>query len=160
MALNRKTSSSEAEGIYLMQLSCVEWMESPAPERAAGKPDVLPGYAKAMTETSNHSFHSLRITRKHSSRMRTTRLPTLCVLVTATRYQYWWAVIPGPMIYPPPAPKSLDIPIPPRHPPPPGHTSTPLTPGHTKPLDIAPLDIPTPTSDTWWPLLETCPLHC
>ena len=138
MVMNRKTSSSEAEGIYLVQLSCVEWMESPAPERAAGKPEVLPGYAKGMIEPANHSFHSLRITRKHSRMMRTTRLPTVCVLVTATRYQYWWAVIPGPMIYPLPAHTSLGIPTPPGHPPSPGHTSTPLTPEHTKPLDIAP----------------------
>ena len=31
-------------------------------------------------------------TRKHSSRMRTTRLPTLHVSVTTTRCQYWWGV--------------------------------------------------------------------
>ena len=33
------------------------------------------------------------LTRKHSSRMRTTRLPTICALV-ATRCQYWWGMGP------------------------------------------------------------------
>ena len=37
---------SEAEGIYLVQPSCAEWMESAAPERAVGKPEVLLGYAQ------------------------------------------------------------------------------------------------------------------
>ena len=30
--------------------------------------------------------------RKHSSRMHTTHLPMVCVLVAATRCQYWWSI--------------------------------------------------------------------
>ena len=40
--------------------------------------------------TSKYCTKAHRVTRQHSSRTRTARLPTACVSVATTRCQYWW----------------------------------------------------------------------
>ena len=58
-------------------------------------------------------------TRKHSSRMHTAHLPTVCVVLTTTRYQHQGVGIPGPMSAP------SDIPVPLLYPPPVVYPSPP-----------------------------------
>ena len=85
----------------------------------------------------------LQKTRKHSSRMHTSCLPTVQVLVSTTRCQYWWAMgIPGPLwTYPHSTPWTYQPPldISPSHVP--GHTPTP-PPGHTNPSGHIPIPLP------------------
>ena len=94
------------------------------------------------------------LTRKHSSRMRTVRLPTLRVLVVTTRCQYQWGKVvthPTPWTY---SPTTLDIPTTPNIPTPSGHT-------HALPLwDTTPNRMTDTCENITFPQVRSRPVKC